>query len=222
MKKKLLIINFLFLIIGTIIATYFGLKLDKQNFLLNILANLPIAALGVWISVEIVEKIINDKEARDWAVVQNNVRRQIIKLLIDTSVIYIDYVPPFLSDYVNLLKESRSSELERAEIIRKLYQDYLSNPDNESRENVQQLYRSVEYKFSRLMDLTQIYTTLPGKQQGLIEHLQNLEESIFDWERIMQKDQDKKICGSELKQKAAKVLPQISNLISFESSMNKR
>jgi uncharacterized membrane protein YeaQ/YmgE (transglycosylase-associated protein family) len=202
------------LLVASAVASILGYYLDPGGFLVNVSAGLLGAAIGVWISIEVIEKFISEQQARQWKQVRQTALESIAYLLDEVTLEYaalLDSRVPMTELRLQLGQLTPA----KANLVRAICETFVDAANHKTGEIYQELYDVVSPRLDRLGDLLLFYIMVPDQEPDLVKHLQELERIATDWAGATIAVKQTKLHPRELSQSAVRALQKISEVTGY-------
>ena len=212
-KRKLKYLRWL--IIASIVSTIIGAVIDLKGFTVGIFSGLLGSVIGIWVTVDIIEAILEKQRAREWQQVRDVVLRNLILQLVETANEFLSLVPT-VSPYVSLLNDASIINHDKIEALKKLHAT-ISCLDLSlvKKDRIISVYNGVQTHTDILRNM-QIYQLLvPGGATKLIELLHELENVQIQWREAMLFNNVSGIAKEELFKRGLITLDSIRELLEY-------
>lgn len=204
------------LILICVLSIVIGAVLDPRGYVVNVLAGLVGAAIGIWVSIEIIEMIIEERRVREWARVRDSVFRALTIQLNEAVIQYIVLLPS-IGPFRDLLDEIGTISDRKAGLVAQLLRAVSQSDRQRSKQDFVVLYRTVKPRLDRVHDILMLHLVIPGQEAELVTRLQALEISAADWAGTTILDEQIEIAVDLLREKSLSTLSVLSDILSFLS-----
>ncbi len=176
------------LIIASIIFAILGLILDWKGFLVNTFSGVLGAAIGVWVSVDVVERYFEDKHRQEWQNIRINSQVSIQTQLFNIADEYVNWF--FIKEpFLTLIYRNNPSPQEIATAIGELRKRFANlQLGTQDKTNLRNLYKNVNQHMSHITFTRAMYMHIPSFDKQLVDQLQNLERDFANWTNAIQED----------------------------------
>ena len=181
------------LIVVAIISSIFGIVFDWKGFIVGVFSGLVGAVIGIWISVEIVEYLIERQRARAWHRARGAVIKYLAMQLTEIAAEYLIFVP-VLAPYEGIFRGIDVITDDKLQSVNSLYDTLLNvNIDIINKGQLLAIHDTVYSRIALLRDIQMNELVLPGNAPGLVEALQELEYIATRWHEVVLLDKKKGI-----------------------------
>lgn len=172
------------LLVAAIFFSVLGLALDWKGFLVNTFSGVLGAAIGVWVSISIVENYLENQSATQWQQVNQNVLGVIRSQLTEMCKDYIELFDA-TGPFVSLLQDKESIDQHKLETVEELRRAF-HNADNSvlDKGKLAGLYSRIGPHFEAIGSAKTLYVHLPGADRSLVNLLQQIETRYMNWSEL--------------------------------------
>lgn len=208
--------RFRWLVLICVLSIAVGAVLDLRGYVVNVLAGLVGAAIGIWVSIEIIEMIIEERRVREWAQVRDSVFRALTIQLNEAVIQYLILLPS-IGPFRDLLDEMGTISNRKSDLAAQMHIAVLQSDRQRSKQDYVMLYRTVKPRLDRIHDILMLHLMIPGQEVELVNRLQTLQISAADWAGTTVLDEQITIAVDLLREKSLSTLSVLSDVLSFLS-----
>ena len=183
-SKRVVLISAIFFVISIGIAKYIN---GLDDYFINFLASIPSTVIGIYLSVFLIEKLIQRKNRDDWKINYQISICRIMNELIDISRLYLTFSDNY-SKYLTLDVDGRIDE--KIALI-KLLIDELNNKIDVSKEELSILFAITSNRIVQLNNIFHFYIVYPGIEAKETKIFSSILYSFKKWEDLMMFDKNK-------------------------------
>lgn len=209
------------LIIISLVLTAAGFILDWKGFLVNTFSGLLGAVIGIWVSIEVIQVALDNRQKEEWQIVRDLVLDTIETQLTKSCLEFVN-LRPSLGPYVGLLDDVGKATEHKLNTISTLY-DELSKLEIGAvrKEQYIELRSRVRPHLDRIFNFQLVNVSMPGQATELAEQLIRLERADRNWDNAVYRDSKWGVSKEALAKEAISTLEMLAEtyrqLISINS-----